>query len=51
MLRCEETDDPMADLMGLVDAYLTIAFEYPAYYQLMFEASTRGYSPSDATKQ
>ncbi|GAB5414269.1 MAG: hypothetical protein Cons2KO_18720 [Congregibacter sp.] len=39
----------MADVMKQVEAYLEIAFEYPAHYQLMFEASTRGYSPSGAT--
>lgn len=50
MNACDTNGSPKEVIMRRIGAYLDIADNYPAHYQLMFEASTRGYEPSVETQ-
>lgn len=50
MNACDTSGSPKDVIMRRIGAYLDIADNYPAHYQLMFEASTRGYEPSVETQ-
>ncbi|MHA7901551.1 MAG: TetR/AcrR family transcriptional regulator [Henriciella sp.] len=50
MNACDKTGSQKEVIMRRIEVYLDIADNYPAHYQLMFEASTRGYKPSAETQ-
>ncbi|MDJ0922835.1 MAG: TetR/AcrR family transcriptional regulator [Henriciella sp.] len=50
MNACDHEGSPKDVIMRRLEVYLDIANDFPAHYQLMFEASTRGYEPSTETR-
>lgn len=50
MNACDSDGSPKEVIMRRIEVYVDIANDYPAHYQLMFEASTRGYKPSADTR-
>jgi len=50
MNACDTSGSPKDVIMRRIEVYLDIADNFPAHYQLMLEASTRGYEPSAETR-
>ena len=49
--RIDRDGDPVTMVVESTKSYLEVADQFPAHYQLMFEAASMGYKPSASAKQ